>query len=120
MRRSRNYVRPAAVVSLVCYICLLCAAGLADADQPEQPGEPVDWDVLPNGLIEVRYDRSGDGIPDHVTLHQITWSGWTAQPLPEIEAQARQDNRWVFIVDYDQDQYVYMTGGEPLFAGEVQ
>jgi len=30
---------------------------LADADQPEQPDEPVDWDVLPNGLLIVQYDQ---------------------------------------------------------------
>jgi hypothetical protein len=93
---------------------------LAEADQPEKPGEQVDWDLLPNGLLVVQYDRTGDGVPDSVALHQVVWSGWTAQPMAEIEAQARADGQWVFIVEYDQDRYVYMTGGEPLFAGEVQ
>lgn len=102
------------------WAALLCCVGMAYADRPDNPAEPVDWDVLPNGLIGVQYDPTGSGVPDHVALHQIAWSGWTAQPISEIEAQARQDNQWVFIVDYDQDQYVCMTGGEPLFAGEVQ
>ncbi|MBI4001575.1 MAG: hypothetical protein HY348_07310 [Nitrospira defluvii] len=74
MRRLRNYVGPAAVVSLICCICLLSAVGLAEADQPEPPGDPVDWEVLPNGWIEIHYDRTGDGVPDRFTLHQVTWS----------------------------------------------
>lgn len=98
----------------------MCLVGMAYADRPDNPAEPVDWDVLPNGLIGVQHDRTGDGVPDHITLHQVTWSGWTTQPMAEIEAQARQDDQWVFIVDYDQDQSVYMTGGEPPFAGGVQ
>lgn len=57
------------------------------AGQPDTLNEPVDWDLLPNGMLVVQYDSTGDGVPDHVTLHQITWSGWTAQTLPEIKAQ---------------------------------
>jgi len=90
---------------------------MADAGQRDNPAEPVDWDVLPNGLIEVQYDRTGDGVPDYVDLHQIAWSGWTAQPLREIEAQAHADGQWGFIVQYDQDLYVYLTRAEPLFVG---
>ena len=37
--------------------------------------EPIGWEVLPNGMIMVQYDRSGDGMSDYVTLHQITSSG---------------------------------------------
>lgn len=118
MRRLRNYVGLAEIVSLVCCICLLCAVGSAEADQTEPPGEPVHWDVLPNGWLMVQYDATGDGVPDHVTLHQITWSGWTAQPISEIEAQARQDDQWVFIVDYDRDRFVYVAARAPLFAGD--
>lgn len=66
----------------------------------------------------VQYDATGDGVPDHVTLHQITWSGWTAQPMAEIKAQARQDDQWVFIVDYDRDRFVYVAARAPLFAGD--
>jgi LmbE family N-acetylglucosaminyl deacetylase len=84
----------------------------------EEPAEPVDWDVLPNGLIMVQYDQTGDGVPDHIALHQITWSGWTAQSVPEIEIQAGSDGQWVFIVEYDQDRYVYLTKPVPLFFGD--
>jgi hypothetical protein len=101
-------------VSRVCFFCLVCSVGLATAAQPDNPGEPIGWEVLPNGLIEVHYDRTGDGVPDVVTLHQVTWSGWTAQAIPEIEAQAAADGLWIFIVEYDQDRYVYMAGAEPL------
>jgi hypothetical protein len=103
-------------VALVCFVSLVCFVGLANAGQPDKPAEPVDWDVLPNGLLEVQYDRTGDGVPDHVDLHQITWSGWTAQPLREIEAQARLDRQWVFIVEYDGDRYVYLAREDPLFV----
>ena len=58
------------------WAALLCCVGMAYADRPDNPAEPVDWDVLPNGLIGVQYDRTGDGAPDHVALHQITWPGW--------------------------------------------
>ena len=99
-------------------VCCVCLVGVVHAGQPDTLNEPVDWDVLPNGLIEVRYDRSGDGIPDHVALHQITWSGWSAQPMAEIEAQARADGERIFLVEYDNDRYVYLTRPEPLFVGE--
>lgn len=100
---------------LACFALLGWSVGPANADPSD---EPVGWDVLPNGLIEVRYDRSGDGIPDHVTLHQITWSGWTAQPLPEIESQARLDGQYIFIVEYAQDRFVYLANTAPLFLAD--
>ena len=79
--------------ALLCCVGLVCCVGMAYADRPDNPAEPVDWDVLPNGLIGVQHDRTGDGVPDHITLHQVTWSGWTAQPMAEIEAKARQDDQ---------------------------
>ncbi len=102
--------------ALLCCVGLVCCVGMAYADRPDNPAEQVDWDLLPNGLLVVQYDRTGDGVPDHVTLHQVTWSGWTAQPISEIEAQARQDDQWVFIVDYDRDRFVYFAARTPLFA----
>lgn len=102
-------------VSRVWFCWLVCSIGLATAAQPDNPGEPIGWEVLPNGLIQVQYDGSGDGIPDHVTLHQVAWSGWTALPVEEIEAQARTDGQWIFIVEYDQDRFVYLTKATPLF-----
>lgn len=123
MRRVTRWIGTVASDFVVCVTCLVCLVGVVHAGQPdklEQPdtlNEPVDWDVLPKGLIEVRYDRSGEGIPDHVTLHQLAWSGWTAQPILEIEAQAQQDDQWVFIVDYDRDRFVYFAARTPLFAG---
>ena len=118
MRRSRKSIGVAAFVSLVCCLCLLCAIGLAEADQPEKSGEPVDWDLLPNGLLVVQYDRTGDGVPDSVALHQVVWSGWTAQPMAEIEAQAALDGEKIFIVEYDQDRYVYLAKATPLFFSD--
>jgi hypothetical protein len=69
-------------------------------------------------LIEVQHDRSGDGIPDRVTLHQVTWSGWTAQLLEEIEAQARTNGQWIFIVEYGHDRFVYLANAVPLFRAD--
>jgi hypothetical protein len=106
---------------MVFVVCLVGVAHAVQPDtlaQPENLHEPVDWDVLPNGLLMIRYDRTGDGIPDHVALHQVTWSGWTAQTIPDIEAQAATDRQRVFIVEYDQDRYVYLTGAEPLLVGD--
>ena len=67
--------------ALLCCAGLVCCVGMAYADRPDNPAEPVDWDLLPNGLLVVQYDRTGDGVADSVALHQIAWSGWTAQPL---------------------------------------
>lgn len=111
-------------VFLVCLVYGVCFIGMAHAVQPDKRdqsdklNEPVDWDVLPNGLLMVQYDQTGDGVPDHFTLHQITWSGWTAQTVQEIETQAKLDGQRVFIVEYDQDRYVYLTGGNPLLVGD--
>ncbi len=99
-------------IVLACFVLLGWPTGPANATQLD---EAVGWDVLPNGLIEVQYDRSGDSVPDHVTLHQIIWSGWTAQPIQEIEAQARLESQWIFVVEYDQDRFVYLTKSVPLF-----
>jgi hypothetical protein len=109
------------LVCLVCLVSLVCLGGRVHAEQPDKPDNPdelIDWDVLPNGLIKVQYDRSGDGVPDHFTLHQVTWSGWTAQEIREIEAQARVDGQWVFVVEYDEDRYVYLTEPVPLFVAD--
>lgn len=103
------------VLAMMCLLWIVCSVGTVTA---EESAEPVGWEVLPNGLIEVRYDQSGDGVPDHFTLHQITWAGWTAQEIREIEAQARVDAQWVFIVEYDHDQYVYLTKAVPLFVAD--
>ena len=120
----RQVTRWIGTVALGFVVCLVCLVGVVHAGQPDtleqsdQLIEPVDWDVLPNGLIEVRYDRSGDGIPDHVTLHQITWSGCTAQPIREIEAQAQLDGQWIFIVKYDQDRFIYLASEDPLLLAD--
>ncbi len=124
MRQGTRWIETVVSHCMVWCVCLVCLAGVIHAGQPgtfEQPdtlNEPIDWDVLPNGLLVVQYDSTGDGVPDDVTLHQITWSGWTAQPIEEIEAQARQDDQWVFIVDYDRDRFVYFAARAPLFAGD--
>ena len=104
--------------ALLCCVGLVCFVGMAYADRPDNPAEPVDWNVLPNGLIGVQYDRTGDGVPDHITLHQVTWSGWIAQPMAETEVQARQDDQWMFIMDYEQDRYVYLARATPLLEGD--
>ncbi len=91
---------------------------LVNAAPSAGPDVILDWDVLPNGLMILRYDLTGDGRADHVTLHQIAWSGWTAQPIEEIEEQACADGHWVFIVDYDRDRYVYLARARALFHGD--
>lgn len=112
------------IVFVLCLVSVGCLVGVANAvqpenrEQPEESNEPINWDVLPNGLLMIQYDQTGDGVPDHFTLHQITWSGWTAQTAQEIEAQAKRDGQWVFIVEYDQDRYVYLTGGDPLLVAD--
>lgn len=108
----RNRFDSSTWLFLFCFVVLNLSVAPVGADQSD---EPVGWEVLSNGLIEVQYDRSGDGVPDHVALHQITWSGWTTQPVEEIEAQARTDEQWLFIVEYDQDRFVYQTNATPLF-----
>jgi hypothetical protein len=111
------------LVGLVGVVCLVGVAHAVQPDKREQPdrsnrpydlGEPVDWDMLPNGLLIIQYDQTGDGMPDRFTLHQITWSGWTGQSVEEIEAQAKLDRQWAFIVEYDRDRYVYFTESAPL------
>lgn len=59
--------------ALLCCVGLVCCVGMAHADRPDNPAEPVDWDLLPNGLLAVQYDSTGDGVADHVALHQIAW-----------------------------------------------
>lgn len=78
----------------------------------------MERDALPNGLMEVLYDRNGDGVPDHATLHQIMWSGWSVQPIAEIEAQARLDGQCVFIVGYDQDRFGCLTQAVSLWGAD--
>jgi hypothetical protein len=41
-----------------------------------------------------------------------------AQPVDEIEAQAQADRQRVFIVEYDQDRYVYLASAEPMFMSD--
>ena len=108
--------------------CLICLVSLATVgvvvhagplDEPlEIPDEPVEWDVLPNGLIVVEYDRTGDGTPDYFTLHQITWSGWTGMSLDDITTQAQADGHWVFVAQEDHIRYVYLTNAVPLFFAD--
>ena len=105
-------------IGTVVWVFVVCLVGVAHAGQPDTLNEPVDWDLLPNGLLVVQYDSTGDGVPDRGALHQVVWSGWTAQPMAEIEAQAKLDGQWVFIVDYEQDRYVYLAQATPLLEGD--
>lgn len=126
MERLRTWVLAVGSDCVVCLVCVVCLGGIVHAGQPDTPtqpdkpnrpltlGDPLDCDLLPNGLLVVQYDSTGDGVPDFVTLHQVTWSGWTAQPIAEIEAQAQADRQGAFIVEYDQDRYIYLTREEPL------
>lgn len=84
MRRLRRWIGTPLQIFQVCFLCFVCAGcfvGSAVASQSDQPTtlygpeELEDWDVLPNGLIVVQHDRTGDGIPDEFTLHQVIWSG---------------------------------------------
>lgn len=95
-------------------VCVVLLGQPVDSTNASQREDPVDWDLLSNGLIEVQYDETGDGVPDHAAVHQVIWSGWTTQPLSEIEAQAAADGQWMFIVEYDQDRFVYLTNATPL------
>lgn len=99
-------------------VCVLLLSLPVESANASQPAEPVDWDLLSNGLLEVQYDENGDGVPDYVTVHQVTWSGWTTQPLSEIEAQAAAERQWVFIVEYDKDRYVYLANEHSVFAAD--
>ncbi|MCP9443366.1 MAG: hypothetical protein NNA20_12355 [Nitrospira sp.] len=125
MRQVTRWIGRPVWVCLVCVVSGICLGGIVHAvqpdnrEQPEKPGEPVDWDLLPNGLLVVQYDSTGDGVPDSVALHQVTWSGWTAQPILEIEAQARQDDQWAFIVDDEQDRCLPRAADSPVGGREV-
>ena len=102
----------------VCLVFLVVFVGLVHTAHSEMPGEPVEWNVLPNGLIVVEYDRTGDGMPDYFTLHQITWSGWTGMSLDDITTQAQADGHWVFVAQEDHIRYVYLTNAVPLFFAD--
>lgn len=95
-----------------------CQSQIIDTVQAGDPVHAMTWDPLPNGLMSIAYDRTEDGIPDYFTLHTITWSGWSAQEIEEIERQARMDEQWVFMVEYDQDRYVYFVQPTPVLVGD--
>lgn len=99
-------------------LCLGEVSGFVQTAFAERTAYPIEWDVLPNGLMMLSHDHSDDGVPDYFTLHPITWSGWTTQSPDELEAQACADRQWVFIVEYDQDRYAYFAQPIPLFDGE--
>jgi len=50
-------------------VFLAVFGAVVHAEPSEIPDEPVGWEVLPNGLIVIQYDRTGDGTPDYFTLH---------------------------------------------------
>lgn len=105
----------------LCVMILIGFGGQAQIVHSVQAGTPdhaMAWDPLPNGLMSIAYDRTGDGIPDHFTLHPITWSGWSAQGIEEIERQACMDEQWVFIVEYAHDRYVYLALPTPVLVGD--
>ncbi|MDT3777661.1 hypothetical protein PJI16_08845 [Nitrospira sp. MA-1] len=105
----------------VCVSILIYLGGQAQivhSVQSGTPDHPIAWEPLPNGLISMAYDGTGDGIPDHFTLHPITWSGWSAQAIKEIEHQACMDDQWVFMVEYAQDRYVYFAQQTPVLVGD--
>jgi hypothetical protein len=103
-------------VSIV--ICLGWQAHIIDHAQAGTPEHAMDWNPLPNGLMSIAYDRTGDGIADYFTLHPITWSGWSAQNIEEIERQACMDEQWVFLVEYDHNRYVYLALPTPILIGD--
>lgn len=105
-------------------VCIIILIGfgyqgkIIDNVEARTPVHAMAWDPLPNGLMSIGYHRTGDGIPDHFTLHPITWSGWSAQGIEEIELQACMDKQWVFMVEYAQDRYVYFAQQTPVLVGD--
>ena len=99
-------------------LCLGSLSGFVHTVQAERWDRLVNWDVLPNGLMILEYDRGDDRVTDRFTLHPITWSGWTTQSPDELEAQACADGQWVFNVEYDHDRYAYFSQPIPVLEGE--
>lgn len=118
MGRFTTWMAALVRMALVGMVSVVCLVGVANATQPDTLGDPVDWDVLPNGWIEIHFGRTDGGVPGSVAWHQVVWSRWTTQSLQELEDQARADGQWVFIVEYDQDRYMYVTRAEPLLVGD--
>ena len=118
MRTLGRWKRTALGACLVGLVFLAVFGAAVHAKPSEISDEPVGWDVLPNGLIVVEYDRTGDGTPDYFTLHQITWSGWTGMSLDDITTQAQADGHWVFIAQEDHIRYVYLARAVPLFFAD--
>lgn len=102
-------------VSLV--ICLGWQAHIVNSVQAGTPDNAIDWNPLPNGLMSMAYDRTGDGIADYFALHPITWSGWSTRNIEEIEHQACLDDQWVFVVEYAHDRFIYLTLPDPILIG---
>lgn len=101
-------------------VCVFCVGSLVASDlsvhavQPEHNKMVSDWEVLPNGLILVQSDSTGDERMDSLALYQVLWSGWTSHSAEEVEDQASRDGQWVFIVEYDHDRFVYFAQLSPL------
>ncbi len=113
-----RWKRTALRACLVGLVFLAVFGAAVHAEPSGIPDEPVGWEVLPNGLIVVQYDRTSDGMPDYFTLHQITWSGWTGMSLEDITTQAQADGHWIFVAQEDHIRYVYLTSAVPLFFGD--
>lgn len=82
--------------------------------------EIVSWDVLENGLCEVALDRDGDGVADTSELHVVEWSGRSVLQEAELLAVASLDRVWLFIVEEDDGQFVYIVQIAPLVISEVR
>ena len=106
------------MISLACILTFNSPMISAFPGGSQLMDQPREWDVLPNGLIILQYDRSGDGIPDYYTLHPVTWSGWTSQTGKELKEQACASQHWVFIVEYGHDRYAYFAQKMPVLFGD--
>ena len=73
----------------------------------------LDWDIAPNGLLYVSYDRDGNNRADFITLRSIITSYYSPLTLSQIVVNHTQN--LVFHVDYPIERYYYIASSRPLF-----
>ena len=71
------------------------------------------WNMLPNGMLFVGYDRDNTGKPDFFTLRVVERSYFSKDPARWVAGNC-PDNI-VFFVDYDTERFFYIAAKLPLF-----
>ncbi|OGW25014.1 MAG: hypothetical protein A3K09_04690 [Nitrospinae bacterium RIFCSPLOWO2_12_FULL_47_7] len=106
-------IRSISVLIFVASLTTATAWSLPHLSEEPALETQIGWNILPSGMLVVAYDLNHNGKPDFFALRVVVKNFFSNETIH----QARENfpASLVFYVDYEKDNYFYVTTKQPLF-----